>query len=72
MFSSVYKKGLDSVVNEILKKPELSNKYFDTLSNLTANEARAAKQSVRAALLAKALDSTEGTISFITKNKTAY
>lgn len=71
MFSAVFKKGIDSVVNDILSKPELSNKYFESLSNLTANESRAAKQSVRAALLAKALDS-KNTIEYLNKNKNAY
>jgi len=71
MFSAVFKKGIDSVVNDILSKPELSNKYFESLSNLTANESRAAKQSVRAALLAKALDS-KNTIEYLNRNKNAY
>lgn len=72
MFSAVYNKGLNTVVNEILSKPSLSEKYFDSLSNLTANESRAAKQSVRAVLLSKALDSDKGTLAFLNEKRGVY
>jgi hypothetical protein len=71
VFSITQKKGLPSVVAEILKSPAGSHKYLRSIKDYTADTAAIARRGVRTGLVDKAMGSGNP-LEFIQKNKARF
>lgn len=71
-FKAFHQKGLEGVSGDILRSPRDSAKYMNDLRNFTPDTSAMVKQSIRASLIEKAMDSPSTMTDFIKKNERVF